>query len=154
MRKNKKKSETFEWLKAILLAVVIAGGVRTFVFSPIIVDGQSMMPTLQNEDKMIINKFNYRFEEPEGFDIVVFHAKEDDDYIKRVIGLPGDRIEYKDDTLYVNGKLYEEPYLDQYKQELSGELLTPSFTLEDTPVGGEVIPEGYLFVMGITEDTV
>ncbi|WP_050179673.1 signal peptidase I [Domibacillus robiginosus] len=137
-----------EWVKAIVAAFVIAGGIRVFAFSPIIVDGESMMPTLQNEDKMIVNKFNYKFKEPERFDIIVFHATEDEDYIKRIIGLPGDRIEYKDDTLYVNGKAYAEPYLAEYKKEFLDEPLTQSFTLEETPVGSETVPEGYLFVMG------
>ena len=50
------------------------------------------------------------------FDIIVFHATEEKDYIKRIIGLPGDQIEYRNDTLYVNGKPYKEPYLDEYKK--------------------------------------
>ncbi|WP_050182607.1 signal peptidase I [Domibacillus robiginosus] len=148
MGRKRKKSKLLEGIKTIAVAFAIAGVIRTFVFSPIIVDGQSMMPTLQNEDKMILNKLDYKFKEPERFDIIVFHATEDEDYIKRIIGLPGDRIEYKDDTLYVNGKAYEEPYLDQYKQGLSSIPLTRSFKLEDTPVGSETVPEGYLFVMG------
>src|SRR5690606_338800 len=86
--------------------------------------------------------------EPKRFDIVVFHATESKDYIKRVIGLPGDRIEYIDDTLFVNGTPYDEPYLDEFKQEMLGRTLTGSFTLQDTPVGGDVVPEGHLFVMG------
>lgn len=148
MERNQKRSETLEWIKAIVLSFIIAGGMRVFIFSPIIVDGQSMMPTLQDEDKMILNKYDYRFGEPKRFDIIVFHATENEDYIKRIIGLPGDRIEYKNDTLYVNGKAYEEPYLDKYKEEVSDNPLTPSFTLEDTPVRSETVPEGHLFVMG------
>jgi signal peptidase I len=85
---------------------------------------------------------------PKRFDIIVFHAIENEDYINRVIGLPGDRIEYKDDSLYINGKRYNEPYLDKYKQKLMDGPLTNSFTLHDTPVGSDVVPEGHLFVMG------
>ncbi|WP_311051890.1 signal peptidase I, partial [Rhodococcus qingshengii] len=69
------------------------------------------------------------------------------DYIKRVIGLPGDHIEYRNDTLYINGKKYEEPYLDQYKKEIVTGPLTEDFKLEDF-TGSKTVPEGQLFVMG------
>src|SRR3954467_12422623 len=111
---TKKKNETFEWVKSILGALVIAFIIRSFFFTPIVVDGESMNPTLQDHDRMVVTKIG----EPKRFDIVVFHASEKTDYIKRVIGLPGDRIEYKDDTLFVNGKAYKEPYLDKYKREI------------------------------------
>jgi signal peptidase I len=143
----KKKNELWEWTKALLIAVALAAVIRYFLFAPIVVDGLSMMPTLQHQDRMIVNKLSYNIGEPERFDIIVFHAPEQKDYIKRVIGLPGDRIEYKDDTLYVNGKAYEEPYLDEYKKKVEGPLTDP-FTLEETPAGVETVPEGELFVMG------
>ena len=72
-----------------------------------------MMPTLENGDRMIVNKIGYKIGEPDRFDIVVFHAPEEKDYIKRVIGLPGDHVEYKDDQLYINGEPIDEPYLDR-----------------------------------------
>lgn len=62
---------------------------------------------------MIVTKIG----EPKRFDIVVFHASDDEDYIKRVNGLPGDRIEYKDDKLYLNGKLYGELYLEKVNKK-------------------------------------
>lgn len=142
--KNNQKNEAVEWIKAGSIAVLAAVSIRAFLFSPIIVDGESMMPTLQNEDRMIVNKM----QDLERFDIIVFHASEEEDYIKRIIGLPGDYIEYKDDVLYINGKEYEEPYLDEQKEALFDEQLTPDFTLDDTPVNGEVVPEGHFFVMG------
>lgn len=144
---EKKKNETWEWLKAIAIAVLLAGGIRYFIFAPIIVDGLSMMPTLHDHDRMIVNKLAYKIGEPHRFDIIVFHAEEGKDYIKRVIGLPGDHIEYKDDTLYVNGKAYKEPYLDEYKKQLVDGPLTESFTLEEI-TGRKTVPKGYLFVMG------
>ena len=55
---------------------------------------------------MIVNKISYAIGEPKRFDIIVFQAPEGKDYIKRVIGLPGDKVEYKEDTLYINGKAY------------------------------------------------
>ncbi|MBA2870785.1 signal peptidase I [Anoxybacillus calidus] len=144
---TKKKNETWEWLKAIVIAVLLAGGIRYFVFAPIIVDGLSMMPTLHDHDRMIVNKLSYKIGEPKRFDIIVFHAEEGKDYIKRVIGLPGDRIEYKNDTLYVNGKAYKEPYLDESKKQVIDGPLTEPFTLEEL-TGQETVPEGHLFVMG------
>jgi signal peptidase I len=144
---TKKKNEVWEWLKAIVIAVLLAGGIRYFVFAPIIVDGHSMMPTLHDHDRMIVNKLSYKIGQPKRFDIIVFHAEEDKDYIKRVIGLPGDRIEYKNDTLYVNGKAYKEPYLDEYKKQVIDGPLTEPFTLEEI-TGKETVPEGHLFVMG------
>ena len=112
----KKKNELWEWIKALVVAVLLAAVIRYFFFAPIVVDGLSMMPTLNDQDRMIVNKFSYQIGEPDRFDIIVFHAPENKDYIKRVIGLPGDTVEYKDDILYVNGKAYEEPYLDEYEK--------------------------------------
>nr|WP_309098712.1 signal peptidase I [Fredinandcohnia onubensis] len=138
------RSEFWEWIKALFIALLIAFIIRVFFLTPAIVEGASMQPTLQDQNRMIVTKIG----EPKRFDVVVFHATEEKDYIKRVIGLPGDRIEYKDDTLYINGKPYDEPYLDRSKQELIDGPLTNSFTLRETPVGSDVVPEGHLFVMG------
>lgn len=144
---KKKKNELWEWIKALLIAVILAAIIRTFLFAPIVVDGLSMMPTLHNQDRMIVNKFSYRIGDPNRFDIIVFHAPEGKDYIKRIIGLPGDEIEYKDDTLYVNGKAYEESYLEEYKKAVIDGPLTEPFTLEEK-IGRKKVPEGQLFVMG------
>ncbi|MFS0782326.1 signal peptidase I [Bacillus sp. 1P06AnD] len=143
----KKKNETWEWTKALLIAIALAAIIRFFLLAPIVVDGYSMMPTLHDKDRMIVNKISYKIGEPDRFDIIVFHAPEKKDYIKRVIGLPGDTIEYKDDVLYVNGKAYKEPYLDEYKKQVIGGPLTENFTLLENR-GVQKVPEGHLFVMG------
>lgn len=145
---KKEKSELWEWTKALVIAFAIAVIIRYFLFTPIVVDGESMMPTLKDGDRMIVNKIGYTIGNPDRFDIVVFHAPEGKDYIKRVIGLPGDYIEYKDDQLYINGKPFDEPYLDEYKSEITDGTLTQDFTLKDIDPSLEVIPEGYVFVMG------
>ncbi|WP_223700254.1 signal peptidase I [Sutcliffiella deserti] len=141
------KNEIFEWVKALAIAILLAAGIRYFFFAPIVVDGESMMPTLHSQDRMIVNKIGYKIGEPERFDIVVFHATVEKDYIKRVIGLPGDEIEYRDDTLYINGDAYEEPYLDSYKEEMADGKWTEDFTLEEI-TGSKYVPDGHLFVMG------
>ena len=147
MNEEKKKNEAWEWVKALLIAFGLAVVIRMFLFTPIVVDGVSMMPTLEHGDKMIVNKIGYTIGEPKRFDIVVFHALEQKDYIKRVIGIPGDEIEYRDDVLYINGEAFEEPYLDQYKAEILDGTLTEDFTLEQK-VDSKTVPEGYVFVLG------
>nr|WP_275695501.1 signal peptidase I [Fredinandcohnia sp. SECRCQ15] len=133
-----------EWLKALLIAILLFIIIRIFVFTPTIVEGASMNPTLQDQTHMIVMKIG----EPKRFDIIVFHESGNKDYIKRVIGLPGDRIKYKDDILYINGIPYDEPYLEEYKKGVIDGPLTNSFTLQETPVRSDVVPEGHLFVLG------
>ncbi len=138
-----KQKEIFSWIKSIVIACILAFVVREYIFTPIVVDGESMMPTLKDSEHIILNEMGKN--NPDNikrFDIIVFHATKEKDYIKRVIGLPGDHIEYRNDTLYINGKKYEEPYLDQYKKEIVTGPLTEDFT------GSKTVPEGQLFVMG------
>lgn len=141
------RSESWEWIKAILIALVLAFVIRYFLFAPILVDGDSMMPTLHNKDRLIVNKIGYTIGEPERSDIIVFHATSDKDYIKRVIGLPGDSISYVDDVLYINGEAVEEPYLDEYKKSATRLPFTQDFTLKDV-TGYDVVPENHVFVLG------
>lgn len=135
----KKPNEAWEWVKALGIAVVIAFVIRMSLFAPIIVDGASMMPTLEDKERLIVNKAIYFIAEPNRGDILVFHATESKDWIKRVIGEPGDIIEVRNDNLYVNDEIVDEPYLDVSKSISSG-ILTNDFY--------EVIPEGHIFVMG------
>lgn len=143
------KNELWEWGKAIFVAFAVAGIIRFFLFAPIVVDGESMMPTLENGERMIVNKIGSIVGEPERYDIVVFHATEDKDYIKRVIGLPGDHIAYENDQLYINGEAHQEPFLSDVKKQQSVDsiIFTKDFTLEEL-LEIEVIPEGYVFVLG------
>ncbi|AQQ53744.1 signal peptidase I [Planococcus lenghuensis] len=143
----KQKNELWEWSKALLIAFGLAAIIRFFFFAPIVVDGESMMPTLENGDRMIVNKIGYEIGEPDRFDIVVFHADEEKDFIKRVIGVPGDHVAYEDDQLYINGEPVEEPYLEELQAITEGSL-TEDFTLEDVAMGKSTIPEGYVFVLG------
>src|SRR5690625_2744639 len=108
------KDETKEWLswiKLFIFALLFALIVRKFLFSPIIVDGPSMQPTLYTNDQMIVNKVNYYFKQPERFDIIVFHASKQKDFIKRVIGLPGEHVMVKDNILYIDGEEVRQPFL-------------------------------------------
>lgn len=144
------KQQWLDWIKAFLIAGALAVIVRVFLFAPVVVEGPSMLPTLQSGDHLIVSKLNYSVGSPDRFDVVVFHATERKDYIKRVIGLPGDHIVYEDDQLYVNGEPVDEPFLKERKQQLnSDQTLTDDFTMEeDIPGEFEEVPEGYLFVLG------
>jgi signal peptidase I len=134
------RNELFEWGKAFIIAFIIVFIIRTFILTPIVVDGASMMPTLKNQERMIVSKIK----EPKRFAIVVFQANEEKAYIKRVIGLPGDHIEYRNDKLYINNQAYEEPYLDAYKESHERSQIGGPYTA-DFAVD---VPEGTLFVMG------
>ncbi|MDC3414155.1 signal peptidase I [Aquibacillus sp. 3ASR75-11] len=143
------KNEWLEWLKALLIAGLLAFVVRMFLFTPIVVDGPSMQPTLHDGDRLIVNKFSYLIGEPDRFDIVVFNATLEEDYIKRVIGLPGDQVEVKDDKLYINGKQIDEPFLNDTLNKLGeNQRYTNNFTIEDIPNGKSEVPEDSVLVLG------
>ena len=92
-----------------IIAIVIVILIKTYIIMPVRVNGESMEPTLHNNDIMLLNKFNYKTKGIKRFDIVVI--REGDDFIiKRVIGLPGERVEYKNNYLYINDKYVEEPF--------------------------------------------
>lgn len=126
-------------VKAIMpyiIIVLVVIFIKVFVVTPIRVNGPSMLPTLHEKDIMILNKTAYYFSEPKRFDIVVINTK-DNYIIKRIIGLPGEKIEYKDNVLYVNGEEVEEP--------VEG-LQTDDFTSEE--LGSKKVPENSYLVLG------
>ncbi|GAX91422.1 signal peptidase I [Effusibacillus lacus] len=132
---DRSSNETWEWIKALGLAVVLALGIHQFVFAQFLVDGESMMPTMEHRERLIVNKLIYRIHKPEYGDIIVFKypADKSKDFIKRVIGLPGDTVEVKGGKVYRNGQELKEPYL--------GEPTNGTW-------GPEKVPEGKIFVMG------
>jgi signal peptidase I len=125
----------------VVIAVLACFVIRAHVFSPIIVYGASMNPTIHDQDRIIVDKLLYKMSDLERFEIIVFKVDNTHNYIKRIIGLPGDHIEFLENKLYINGVEYEEPYLD--KQVIK----TKDFKLEDV-VHISQVPEGSLFVMG------
>lgn len=160
-----KLSETVKFIIYVIVLVVLFFVIRIFLISPITVNGDSMMPNLVDGERTIAVKFG----DIERFDIVAFPAPDQDNtnYIKRVIGLPGDTVEYRDDVLYINGKKTDEPYLEEYKSALQDDFpLTNDFTFQTladgytvNPENGgitqnpdyegvTVVPDGKIFVMG------
>jgi signal peptidase I len=108
-----------EGLKTIALSVVLAFGIRTFVAEARYIPTGSMLSTLQINDRLLVDKLAYRFGDPQRGDIVVFNPTKKleeqnfhDAFIKRVIGLPGDTVEVKDNQVFINGSALKEPYLD------------------------------------------
>ena len=129
--KDKKK------LKSILLTLIefialifLTRFMFTKVFNPVSVDVSSMKPTVYDRDIGLVNVFDASHQEYHRFDVVVIKMDEKKDYlIKRVIGLPGETIAYRDDHLYVNGVLVEEDFLDkEYVEATKKELNSPTFT--------------------------
>lgn len=134
-------------LTVIMIALLIALAARWLFVAPVVVKGESMEPTIHDEDRMLLNKTSKWLHEWDRFDVVVFHANDKDDYIKRIIGLPGDTLEYRNDKLFINGEQMDEPFLDK-KALAAGPLpATTDFTLKEK-TGRSRIPEGQVFVMG------
>lgn len=135
--------EIREWAVAIFIAIVVITVIRMFLFVTFAVDGLSMDPTLEDGDRVVVNKFIYDIGEVEQDDVVVFESGQDSAYVKRIIGVPGDTVEMKDKTVYLNGEPLQEDYVTH-----RGESYMDNFTLSDLGVEGEVIPEGHYLVLG------
>lgn len=136
--KKETSAELFSWIKSLAIACILVIVIRQFLFSPVIVSGQSMEPTFASENRVVISKIH----KLDHFDLIVFHAPgEKEDYIKRVIGLPGDKVVMEDDKLFINGKEYEEKYVQANKERIfKDQKLTEDFEV--------TVPEGQLFVLG------
>jgi signal peptidase I len=110
-------------LRDIAISVILAVFLIVFIYQPVKVEGTSMMPGLNDQERIFINKYEYRFVGAiERSDLVVFHFPLDrsQSYIKRVIGIPGDWVEVTDGTVFVNGKAIDEPYVpEEYRDHIS-----------------------------------
>lgn len=105
--------ESRYWLRDLMLSVLLAFIVIVFLYQPVQVEGNSMMPRLVNQERIFINKFVYRVEPIRRGDIVVFRCPVDTSksYIKRVVGLPGEWVGIEDGRVQINGQRLDEPYL-------------------------------------------
>jgi signal peptidase I len=147
--------ELTEWIKALAIAGLLVFVIRWFLVSPFIVDGESMQPNFLNGERIIVNKIIYDIRTPKRGEIIVFHVPaEGRDFIKRVIGLPGDTVKVDGDKVYINGQLLDEPYLKAaYDQAHAQGVLynkydgdRSNFPNANFPDG--VVPKGTVFVMG------
>ncbi|MGS4026748.1 signal peptidase I [Staphylococcus pseudintermedius] len=144
------KKETMEWLLSIGLALLIVGLLYAFVIKPYNIKGDSMDPTLKDGERVIVNKIGKTLGHLDNGNVIVFHADETNDYVKRIIGKPGDHVVYKNDQLYLNGKKVDEPYLDYNLKHKTYEQITGSFDSKDLPGsnGKKQIPKDKYLVLG------
>jgi len=111
-----KRNGLAEWIIFVVVAISSALLVRAYVLQQFAVEGTSMLTTLHPSDRVLVNKLSYRLHDPRRGDVVVLKRIESNaqerDLIKRVIGLPGETVEYHNCELFINGSLVNEPYLD------------------------------------------
>ena len=149
--KRTKKSVVWEYAEAIVIAVILALIIRKFVIQAYKIPSGSMLETLQIGDHILVNKFIYYFKEPERGDIIVFKYPKDQkrDFIKRLIGLPGETLEIKDKKVFINGELLDEPYAVFKDTETF--YFNPYARTRDN-YGPRIIPENCYFMMGDNRD--
>ncbi len=125
------------WSRDLFVSLLVSLFIILFLYQPVRVEGTSMLPRLEDQDRLFINKFAYRFESIHRGDVVVFYYPHDrsKSYIKRVIALPGDRLSIDHGTVSVNGLVLSEPYV-------------PEKYVDERSLPERVIPEDEYFVMG------
>ena len=145
---RKKSRALREWLIVIVGALLVALLIRTFLFQAYEIPSPSMTDTLRIGDRVLVNKLSYKFHGVHRGDVVVFKRPPGEpdpnikDLIKRVIGLPGETLVFKDCRVYVSGRALVEPYTD-------GQCTDPPQTNIDPDRDGKItVPQGMLFVMG------
>lgn len=132
----------FDWALVVVIALVVALGVRTFLLAHFVVEGSSMYSTLETGDRVFVNKVSYRLHDPNRGDVVVLHeirGTTERDLIKRVIAVGGEEVEMRSCEVRIGGQLLLEPYLDPT-------IVTPGNCGGD--FGPILVPEGTVFVMG------
>ncbi len=132
----------FDFFQGIVVFMAMLVMVYLFLFSPQEINGQSMFPTFYDKELLITNKIVYKLKEPKRGDIIVFKSprNKDIDYIKRVIGLPGETIVLKNSSYYINGTKLEEPYIVPTIVTSAGAFLKEGESI--------TVPDGMYFLSG------
>lgn len=148
-RPGPEKSVIRQYAEAFIIAIVLALVIRTFVVQAFKIPSGSMLPTLQIGDHILVNKFNYWFTDPQRDDIIVFKFPQDEgrDFIKRVVALPGEKVEVRGKQVYVNDKPLREPFAVHMDRSIQENPISPRDNF--SPV---VVPPGQLFMMGDNRD--
>lgn len=132
-------SEVGRWAISILVVVILAYSIVTFGVQSVTMIGQSMDPALTNQDVVLINKQAYTFDEPQRYDIVAFKLKEDTEgyfNIKRIIGLPGEKVQIKNGHIFINGDVVSDLPFDDL-------IMTEGLAIDEVSLG-----EDEYFLMG------
>jgi signal peptidase I len=129
-----KHSWISEWLQALLISITFAFLIRVYVVEIFVVDGESMLPTLHDHDRLLVSKISYHFTKPEPGDVIVFRypANPREDFIKRVIAVEGQIVEIRDGTVFINKHELKENYINGNQDDW----------------GPEIVPQGAVFVLG------
>ena len=140
MEKNKKYTEAKEFTLFFLVSLAVAALLIIFVVQTAVVNGTSMFKTLNNNDRLIVEKITYDFGRPKRGDIVVikYPADTSQRFIKRVIAVGGDKLKIDNGNLYINGKLQKENYILQKMDS----------PIDQNFKSGVTVPKGTIFVMG------
>lgn len=125
------------WGRDLVVSLIVSAFIIIFLYQPVKVEGTSMLPSLDDQERIFINKFVYNFEPIERGDVVVFHYPRDiaKSYIKRVIAVPGDRVRIDDGQVYVNDRRLRESYV-------------PAEFTDDRSLAETVVPRGCYFLLG------
>lgn len=130
-----------DWLKTIIIALIISIIIEKFFISVTIVSGESMLSTLHNDDRLIIDKVSYNFDSPRRGEVVVFippiKGREDELFVKRVVGVSGDTYNIEGNKIYINGELLQENYIYNYKD------VDRNYEFEFG-----IVPKGHIYVLG------
>ena len=143
------KSVFRQYAEAFIIAIVLALVIRTFVVQAFKIPSGSMLPTLQIGDHILVNKFIYWFTDPHRGDIIVFKFPQDEgrDFIKRVIGLPGEKVEVRGKQVYINDKPLRESYAIHLDPAIQPTPTSPRDSFDPM-----VVPPSQLFMMGDNRD--
>jgi len=130
----------FEFIKTMIIIVALAFAIRVFIIQPFVVEGESMEPTFQSKDYLITEKISYRLRTPKRGEIIIFNPpdKPSENYIKRIIAVPGDKVAVKSGSVYINDRVITEPYLNELDKTLVAQ--KEGYTT--------VLKKGEFFVMG------
>ena len=136
--KNSRQEHDSSWVgelgRTIGLSIILALGIRTFVAEARWIPSESMVPTLKINDKLIVDKLSYHFTNPQRGDIVVFSPTDEikkenpnlrDAFIKRIIGLPGDKVQVKGERVYINDRPLQENYIEDTPHYQFGPVVVP-----------------------------
>lgn len=142
------RKELWDWIKTFAVAFAVVVLIRLFLFDNYVVLGVSMEPNFHNNERVIVNKIIYDIRSPERGEVIILHAPSGEDYIKRVIGLPGESIRIQGDAVYINGEQIEESYIAEEIERSKAQ--GTSYNKGIYPADGSevVVPEGHVFVLG------